>query len=70
MRQDGMYGKAGSPDIEPRKCLFGKSSRSIRLEDRLNCGDAGIVRGCKVVTDVNDKSCIPTNERNIDGKYL
>ena len=62
-----MYGQAGSPDIEPRKCSFGKVQDALP-EDRLNCGDAAIVRGCKVVTDVNDKSCIPKT-KEINGKY-
>ena len=49
--------KYGKQDhlILNRKCLFGKFKNFAR--SRLNCGDAGIVRGCKVVTDVNDKSC-------------
>ena len=63
----GMYAQAGSPDIEPRKCLFGKMQEPLP-KDRLNCGDAGIVRGCQVVTDVNDKSCIP-EIKEIDGKF-
>lgn len=62
-----MYGQAGSPDIEPRKCRFGKMQDALP-KDRLNCGDAGITRGCKVVTDVNDKSCIPQT-KTIDGKH-
>jgi len=63
----GMYAQAGSPDIEPRKCLFGKMQEPLP-KDRLNCGDAGIIRGCQVVTDVNDKSCIP-EIKEIDGKF-
>jgi len=62
----GMYSQAGSPDIEPRKCLFGKMQEPLP-KSRLNCGDAAIVRGCQVVTDVNDKSCLPRT-KTIDGK--
>jgi hypothetical protein len=62
----GMYSQAGSPDIEPRKCLFGKMQESSETSS-LNCGDAAIVRGCQVVTDVNDKSCLPRT-KTIDGK--
>ena len=61
-----MYGKAGSPDIEPRKCLLEKFKIHCQKMSKLwrcwNC------RGCKVVTDVNDKSCIPQT-KEINGKY-
>ena len=62
-----MYSQAGSPDTEPRRCLFGKM-QDASSDAKLNCGDASIVRGCQVLTDVNDMSCIPETKK-INGKH-